>query len=288
MTHDVDYGEMERWYDGYLIGRSHIYNPKSVADALLWKEFRSYWTGTETYEALKVYIERDFDGLKEAVVGMLGGSPCRIRPERFQNDMTTFGAKDDVLTLLVHLGYLSYDGETGEASIPNLEITQEFLNVVDSPQWGGLTEALNRSEELLRSTWALDGEAVAAGMSAIHSETASLLKYNNENSLTCTVLMAYYSAKAYYMNPIMELPSGKGFADVVYLPKRDTGRPALVVELKWNKSARGAIAQIKDRQYASWIQGYTGDILLVGINYDKKSKEHTCTIEAWRKEEVNL
>ena len=288
MTHDVDYGEMERWYDGYLIGRSHIYNPKSVADALLWKEFRSYWTGTETYEALKVYIERDFDGLKEAVVGMLGGSPCRIRPERFQNDMTTFGAKDDVLTLLVHLGYLSYDGETGEASIPNLEITQEFLNVVDSPQWGGLTEALNRSEELLRSTWALDGEAVAAGMSAIHSETASLLKYNNENSLTCTVLMAYYSAKAYYMNPIMELPSGKGFADVVYLPKRDTGRPALVVELKWNKSARGAIAQIRDRQYASWIQGYTGDILLVGINYDKKSKEHTCTIEAWRKEEDNL
>ncbi len=288
MTHDVDYGEMERWYDGYLIGRSHIYNPKSVADALLWKEFRSYWTGTETYEALKVYIERDFDGLKEAVVGMLGGSPCRIRPERFQNDMTTFGAKDDVLTLLVHLGYLSYDGETGEASIPNLEITQEFLNVVDSPQWGGLTEALNRSEELLRSTWAMDGEAVAAGMSAIHSETASLLKYNNENSLTCTVLMAYYSAKAYYMNPIMELPSGKGFADVVYLPKRDTGRPALVVELKWNKSARGAIAQIRDRQYASWIQGYTGDILLVGINYDKKSKEHTCTIEAWRKEEDNL
>ncbi len=160
--------------------------------------------------------------------------------------------------------------------------------MVDSPQWGGLTEALNRSEELLRSTWALDGEAVAAGMSAIHSETASLLKYNNENSLTCTVLMAYYSAKAYYMNPIMELPSGKGFADVVYLPKRDTGRPALVVELKWNKSARGAIAQIRDRQYASWIQGYTGDILLVGINYDKKSKEHTCTIEAWRKEEDNI
>ena len=286
--HGVDYGEMERWYDGYLIGRSHIYNPKSVADALLWKEFWSYWTGTETYEALKVYIERDFDGLKEAVVGMLGGRPCRIRPERFQNDMTTFGAKDDVLTLLVHLGYLSYDRETGEASIPNLEITQEFLNVVDSPQWGGLTEALNRSEELLRSTWAMDGEAVAAGMSAIHSETASLLKYNNENSLTCTVLMAYYSAKAYYLNPIMELPSGKGFADVVYLPKRDTGRPALVVELKWNKSARGAIAQIRDRQYASWIQGYTGDILLVGISYDKKSKEHTCTIEAWRKEEDNI
>ena len=281
----MDFQDVERWYDGYLTNGIHIYNPKSVVDAVRRGKCKSYWTGTETYEALKVYIERDFDGLKEAVVEMLGGRPCRIRPEKFQNDMTTFGTKDDVLTLLVHLGYLSYDGESGEVFIPNLEITQEFLNVVDSPSWGGLTDALNRSEELLRSTWALDGEAVAAGMSAIHGETASLLKYNNENSLTCTVLMAYYSAKAYYMNPIMELPSGKDYAYVVYLPKRGIGRPALVVELKWNKSARGAIVQIKDRQYASWIQGYTGDILLVGIAYDKKSKEHACAIEAWKKEE---
>ena len=149
--HGVDFREMERWYDGYLIEGCHVYNPKSVADALTWKEFRSYWTGTETYEALKVYIDRNFDGLKEAVVGMLGGIQYRIRPEKFQNDMTTFGSKDDVLTLLVHLGYLSYDRKNSEVSIPNLEITQEFLNVVDSPDWGGLTEALNRSDELLKN-----------------------------------------------------------------------------------------------------------------------------------------
>ena len=130
----------------------------------------------------------------------------------------------------------------------------------------------------------MDEKAVSEGMSAIHNETASLLKYNDENSLTCTVLMAYYSAKAYYMNPIMELPSGKGFADVVYLPKRDTDRPALVVELKWNKSAQGAIEQIKERQYTSWIEDYTGDILLVGISYDKKSKKHSCIIETRKKD----
>nr|WP_296467559.1 AAA family ATPase [uncultured Acetatifactor sp.] len=282
--HGVDYGEMERWYDGYLIGGKHIYNPKSVADALLWKEFRSYWTGTETYEALKVYIERDFDGLKEAVVEMLGGRPCRIDTTTFQNDMTTFKSKDDVFALLIHLGYLSYDESTEEVSIPNQEIAQEYLRAMKTGAWDGLADALNRSEELLRSTWSLDGEAVAEGMSAIHNETASLLKYNDENSLTCTVLMAYYSAKANYMNPIMELPSGKGYADVVYLPKRNTDHPALVVELKWNESAQGAIAQIKDRRYASWIADYTGDILLVGINYDKKSKEHACVIEAWKKE----
>ena len=125
----------------------------------------------------------------------------------------------------------------------------------------------------------MDEKAVSEGMSAIHNETASLLKYNDENSLTCTVLMAYYSAKAYYMYPIMELPSGKGFADVVYLPKRDTDRPALVVELKWNKSAQGAIEQIKERGYADWIAGYTGEILLVGVNYDRGEKVHQCVIE---------
>ena len=96
--------------------------------------------------------------------------------------------------------------------------------------------------------------------------------------------MAYYSAKAYYMNTVMELPSGKGFADVVYVPRRDVDKPALVVELKWNHSAKGAIAQIKDRQYASWIQGYTEEILLVGISYDEK-KGHACVIEKYEKAE---
>ena len=275
--------DVERWYDGYLMNGIHIYNPKSVVDAVRRGKCKSYWTGTETYEALKVYIDLDFDGLREAVVGMLGGARCRVDATTSQNDMTTFKTKDDVLTLLIHLGYLAYDEDTEEAFIPNQEIAQEYMRAIKVGGWGGLTEALNCSEELLRSTWALDGEAVAAGMSAIHDEAASLLKYNNENSLTCTVLMAYYSTKAYYMNPIMELPSGKDYADVVYLPKRGIGRPALVVELKWNKSARGAIAQIKDRQYAAWIADYTGDILLVGISYDKKSKEHACLIETWRK-----
>ena len=195
----MDYAEMERWYDGYLIGGSHIYNPKSVADALTWKQCRSYWTGTETYEALKAYINLDFDGLKGAVVGMLGGLRCQINPFTYQNDMTTFATRDDVLTILVHLGYLAYDESAEEVFIPNLEIAQEFLNAADGSGWRGLTDALNRSEALLRGTWALDGDAVAMGMEAIHAETASMLKYHDENSLTCTVLMAYYSARAYLL-----------------------------------------------------------------------------------------
>ena len=247
--HGVPYLEMKNWYDGYLLGGEHIYNPKSVVGALIWKKFKSYWIGTETYEALRVYME-----------------------------------KDDVLTLLVHLGYLAFDESAEEVFIPNQEIEQEFLNAVDEPGWDGLAQALKQSESLLQSTWKLDGNAVADGVSVIHDETASLLKYNNENSLTCTVLMAYYSAKAYYMNPIMEFPSGKGLADVVYLPKRNMALPALVVELKWNKSAEGAIAQIKKKKYASWIEQYTGEILLVGINYQKSGKRHECVIEKYVKE----
>lgn len=279
----VDYDEMETWYDGYCLGEAYIYNPKSVVDALMWKEFQSYWTGTETYEALKLYIDMNFDGLKEAVVRMLGGGRCKINIRQFQNDMTTFKTKDDVLTLLIHLGYLTYDKREGAVFVPNREISQEFLNAVDGSGWDGLIRALKRSEELLKNTWALDGNAVAEEIEAIHSETASILKYNDENSLTCTVLMAYFNAKAYYLNPVMELPSGKGYADVVYLPRREVHRPALVVELKWNKSAQGAIAQIKERQYTSWIEGYTGDILLVAINYDEK-KGHTCVIERYVRE----
>ena len=197
--------------------------------------------------------------------------------------MTVFRTKDDVLTLLIHLGYLTYDKETSEVFIPNREIEQEFMRAVKVGGWDGVIQSLDRSRELLERTWALDGNAVAEGMSVIHSETSSILKYNHESSLTSALLMAYYSAKLYYVDPIMELSSGKGFADVVYLPRRNVNRPALVVELKWDQKADGAIRQIKEKKYASWIEGYTGDILLVGINYDKEEKVHECVIEKYVK-----
>ena len=215
---------------------------------------------------------------------MLGNGRCRINTRKFQNDMTTFATKDDVLTLLVHLGYLTFDEMTEEVYIPNQEIAQEFLNVVDGPGWDGLIQALNHSEELVRSTWEMDKKAVAEGLGRIHNETASILQYNNENSLTCTILIAYYSARAYYANPVMEMPAGKGFADVVYIPKRGIDKPALVVELKWDKSAGGAIAQIKEKGYTDWLAGYTGEILLVGVNYDKGEKVHQCVIEKYKRE----
>lgn len=282
LIYDVDYEEMRRWYDGYLINGEHIYNPKSVVDALRWKRFQSYWTGTETYEALKVYIDRNFNGLKESVTEMIGGGSCKIDPTTFQNDMTTFTSKDDVMTLLVHLGYLTYDNRNGEVFIPNQEIIQEFIRAVKiGDNWNGLMRSLDRSLELLKNTWALNSDAVAAGINAIHSETTSLFQYNDENSLACTIFIAYYSAGAYYARPIQEMPAGNGRADIIYLPLKNSEHPALVVELKWNQSAVGAIEQIKEKQYTKWLESYTGDILLVGINYDKTTKKHQCVIETY-------
>lgn len=136
--YSMDFEQVKSWYDGYQFGSVSIYNPKSVVDAALSREIDSYWTETETYEALKTYIEMDYQGLKTAVITMLGGGKCKINARRFQNDMTTFQTKDDVLTLLVHLGYLSYDKERQEVSIPNQEIAEEFWNAVDEPGWYGV------------------------------------------------------------------------------------------------------------------------------------------------------
>lgn len=277
----IEFLPLQEWYDGYLLNETHIYNPKSVVDAIIRGKLKSYWTGTETYEVLKAYIDLNFDGLREAVIRMLGSTRCKVDPSTSQNDMTTFKTCDDILTLLIHLGYLAFDETTEEAFIPNREIAQEFLRAVKTGGWDGLIKALSQSEVLLENTWNLDGDAVAEQIDTIHSETTSMLKYNDENSLTCTILMAYYSAKTYYMNPILEMPSGKGFADVVYLPRRNVNKPALVVELKWKQSADGAIQQIKNKKYISWIEGYTGDILLVGINYDG-NKRHTGVIERYQ------
>ena len=283
-AHGTDFNEMRQWYDGYLLDGNHIYNPRSVTGALDSKEFRSYWTGTETYDALKVYIERNFDGMREAVIEMIGGGKCQVDTDSFQNDMTTFRSRDDVLTLMVHLGYLTYDKSSQSVYIPNLEVKQEFVRAIrNGTGWAGLMKSLNRSARLLEDTWRLDGEAVAAAIEEIHAETTSQFAFSDENSLACVIYIAYYSASAYYLNPIAELPTGRGRADIVYLPQKDVDRPALLVELKWDRSAESVIRQIKEKRYTQWIEGYTGEILLVGINYDEKTKKHSCVIEKFEK-----
>ncbi len=279
--YDMDFEEISSWYDGYRFKNyKHIYNPKSVVEAMTCRDCSNYWTSTETYEALKIYMEMDFDGLRAEIVQMLGGGRVRVNTRSFQNDMRNFNTKDDVLTLLIHLGYLGYDSNEKEAFIPNKEIIEEFENAMSVGGWPNVMNVLKASEKLLDDTLRGDAESVAKELDKAHSEVASILTYNDENSLGCAIGLAYYSARKDY-KLIRELPAGKGYADIVFLPLPYTNKPAMVVELKYDRSVSAAIQQIKDRKYIQALEGYTGEILLVGVNYNKDNanKPHSCVIE---------
>ncbi len=276
---NIDSSEMQYWYDGYLFDENiHIYSPESVVNAITRKKFRNYWTRTETYEALKIYIDMNFNGLKDNIIQMLGGSKIKVSVDTFQNDMTTFASKDDVLTLLIHLGYLAYNYNSREVFIPNHEIQEEFIMAVESSHWDEVIKSISISDALLEATLASDYEAVARGIDEVHMNTISVLQYNNENSLSCVISLAYYSARKDYIM-YRELPAGKEFADIVFIPRRYSDKPAIIVELKWDKTAEGAIKQIKEKNYSASVEQYNGEIILVGINYNKKSKKHKCIIE---------
>ena len=218
------------------------------------------------------------DGLQDAVVRMLAGEAIKINTGTFSNDMTTFTSKDDVLTLLVHLGYLSYNSADETVNIPNREVSQEYVNAISTMNWRGVMDSVEASRKLLESLWAMDADAVADGIDRAHEEI-SILQYNDENSLSCTINLAFYFAREYYTT-VREYPSGKGFADICMIPlKRHLDKPAVIIELKWDKSASGALSQIKNRKYDHALKDYRGNLLLVGINYDKNSKKHECMIE---------
>ncbi|MDE5823941.1 MAG: ATP-binding protein, partial [Lachnospiraceae bacterium] len=251
---DMDFTETSSWYDGYMFTEfQHVYNPRSVVEAMSCKRFSNYWTSTEVYDALKIYMDMDFDGMRADIVQMLGGGHVKVNTRSFRNDMRNFKTKDDVLTLLIHLGYLAYDSQSGEAFIPNKEIIEEFENAMSVGGWAEIMRVVKASERLLEDTLSCDEKSVAEGLDKAHTEVSSILTYNDENSLGCAIGLAYYSARKDYML-IRELPTGHGFADVVFLPLPHTGKPALVVELKYGKSANTAIQQIKDRHYTQALE----------------------------------
>ena len=277
--------EVKRWYDGYQIGKYHVYNPNAVVNLMLEGEFQSYWSGTASYEAIVPLINMDFDGLKTAIIEMVSGASVEVDVGSFQNDVENIVNKDDVLTYLIHMGYLAYSSVNRMAFVPNEEIRQELIRATKRKEWNEMLKFQQESEDLLDATLDMDGEIVAAQIEKIHEEYVSAIQYNNENSLSSVLALAYLSAMQYYFKPVREFPTGRGFADFVFIPKPEykSDYPALVVELKWNKSAVSALQQIKDRKYPDSIQDYTGDILLVGINYSKKDKKHECVIEAYKK-----
>ena len=281
--YQMDLAEIKNWYDGYSFpGESSVYSPRSVVNAMRFRKIGNYWNQTETFEALQWYIDLNFDGLRDDVLQMMAGKKIPVNTGSFTNDMTTFRTEDDVLTLLIHLGYLGYEEQNKYVFIPNAEVQSEYASAVTVSQWGDISKALKNSADLLQAVWEKQETQVAEGIRLAHFET-SQLQYNDENALSYTISLALYAARNFY-TVYRELPGGKGFADLVFVPrKRYQDKPALVVELKWDKTAEGALAQIKDKEYCRSLEEYQGNLLLVGINYNKKTKEHVCRIEEYQK-----
>ena len=275
---EVDFDELEKWYDGYRIGSEpSMFNPNSVMQAIDSNWCRSYWASTGAFEAVKDYIQMNFEGLKDDIIRMLSGESCPVDPTGFQNDMSVIQSRDDVLTVLIHLGYLSYDRREEECYIPNREVASEMVNAVKANNWQPVVDAIQQSKQLLRATLDGDCEAVAKGVDAAHDEHTSILSYNNENSLACVLSIAYFYARNDYIIH-RELASGKGFADLVLIPRKNVDSPAIVLELKYNKDADSAIDQILRKQYPAKVAQYADNLLLVGINYDKETKTHSCVM----------
>ena len=279
--YNMSIDEMKKWYDGYKIGKQQsIFNPNSVIQAIYNDECASYWATTGAYENVAQYIQMNFEGLKDDIIKMLAGGKCKVNTTSFSNDLSIINCKDDVLTVLIHLGYLSYDGNSQECYIPNKEVSGEMVNAVNANGWDIVSNAIKESESLLNATLAGDEDAVAKGIELVHDQNTSILSYNNENSLSCVLSLAYYFARNNYVFH-RELPTGKGFADLVLIPRINVSLPAIILELKCDKNALSAISQIKDKNYKGIVSEYTGDIILVGINYDRKSKRHSCKIERY-------
>ena len=282
--YDMDFDTTKAWYNGYLIDDMHMYNPNSVAMAMKKKDYDSYWKNTSSFASINTYITMNYAGLKDDIMTMLAGGKVPVNTDTFQNDLSTISSKDDTLTALIHLGYLGYDYEEGCAYIPNYEVAKAYQAALNVGSWTEVAKSISRCDELLRATISGDEEKVAELIELAHDTYTSVLKYNDENSLSCVLTMAYFTAPGYY-NVIREMPAGKGFADFVFIPRANAGkRPAMVVELKYNKSADTAIKQIKEKRYQGALSGYGDKILLVGINYDEEGedkKHHTCVIEEW-------
>ena len=283
----ASFERMKMWYDGYDFKEvGPVYNPNSVMQALEHDAFDSYWTETSAAEGLMEYISKPYSGMTKVIAELIGGVDVPVSTTGFANDLVTFKGKDDVLTLMIHLGYLAYDTENGTVHIPNEEIRREFGRAIREVDHEETKKRLNASDRLFLDTIHGNEEAVAEEIERIHREETASLHYNKEDSLRSVIKLAYYTYRDHYLQ-WEELPAGEGYADVVYLPKKDSDWPALVVELKWNERAEGAIDQILKKKYPEALKGYGGEILLVGISYDKNApageRKHRCRIVEGRR-----
>ena len=282
---ELTHQELKEWYEGYKLGGVDIYNPNSVASAVSDGVCQSYWSGTSSNEEVIRLIDMNFDGIKDDILHLIEGRTVAFDCGTFQNDMVSIENKDDALSLLVCLGYLGCADDGGNdrlAYVPNKEIRTALASMVKKQPWFNSMPIIERSEQLFDAITSLDAEKTAEIITKIHnSPNVSLLGYNREETMVfCLVSGLMWRTEREY-ECFRELQSGKGSADLVYVPKRNENLPILLIEFKYDRSAEEAMEQIKEKEYFARYRdgGYPNDVILVGINYDRKNKTHQCLIE---------
>ena len=282
---DMSRAEAAEWYDGYMFPHEHhVYNPNSLARAMKNRAFGSYWTQTDSFESLLDYINADLDGIYDDVMCLIGGGRVSIDTSSYDNSFTVPKCKDDCFTLLTHIGYLAIDEEVSQVFIPNEEVRMAFRAALKQCSWPDAIKPYQRSRKFIESILAEDNATVARMVEETHQNMTSILAYNNENALACVIsVLCFFADNQYRM--IREFPTGKGFADIVLLPKKRNPSPAMVIELKFKKDVKAAIDLIHENNYPDSLKDFYGEVILVGISYTKK-KAHDCVIERFERENV--
>ena len=281
----ISHQELKEWYEGYKLNGKDIYNPNSVVSAISDGICQSYWSGTSSNEEVVNLINMNFDGIKDDIIHLIEGSTIQFSCTTFQNDMVSIKTKDDIFSLLVCLGYLGCVDDGGDyrlAYVPNKEIRTALSSIVKSQPWFNSMPIIERSKSLFEAITTLDANKIANIITEIHnSPNVSLLTYNREESMVfCLISGLMWQTEREY-EVFRELQSGKGSADLIYVPKRNMHLPILLIEFKYGQNAEDAIKQIKEKEYFSRYRDgdYPNDVLLIGINYNPKTKEHQCLIE---------
>ena len=273
------YEELKYWYDGYYKSDgSALFNPRSVSFALSKGYCKNYWTETGPMNEVADVIEHNVDEVREDIVKMVSGIPVEVELDGYGATQLELNSRDEILSAMVVYGFLSYHDH--ELRIPNRELMEKFEKVLKRESMGAIAEITKQSKAVLQATLAKDSDTVAQYLEAVHDHEIPFLKYNDENSLSCVVTLCYLYARDHY-DIEREMKSGKGYVDYLFTPKKKQ-YPPIILELKYDKSAKDAIDQIYERKYIDKVKDYQ-EVLLVGINYDTKSKRHECIIETYQK-----
>ena len=277
LTHNINFNEMKKWYDGYHLGNYEIYNPRSVVKAITSNEFDDYWNKTGAIEAVTNYMNYDNGILKDKFTYMLGGGKLEINTKSFKNDAFNIDSPDAALTILIHLGYLAYDKTNNVCYIPNYEISQEFVQGTFDLKWNDSYTPIVNSKELYENTIKGNTDFINKTLDINHKDLASLFNKNKEDVLGVIVYLSYYYASKFYFIR-KEDTCTTGRADLTFTPRDNTHIP-LIIELKADKSVKDAINQIKEKEYYNVFKGYKGKVLLLGITYDSSTLKHESKIE---------